>query len=172
MMSSTAQAMPESQVENLMQQVADEHGQHPQRRERRIYEEKGENIHSLSIDLLSLDYVFSLGLEFSSGLNALPNGINKLGQKVEEPQQANKSNVLLANGPQQPSAAASSSSNNNKKGGDNKPSGDSGGSGGGGAAVSSGNMGSSSGVSGGGGIGAVGDDDESSLEDRLRRLQQ
>lgn len=126
MVSSTAQSMPESQVENLMQQVADEHG-----------------------------------LEFAGGLNSLPNGMNKLGQKVEAgaQKQQEKPNVLLAAG-----AQPAGKDGKDNKGDDNKPAGGDGGAGGGGAAVSSG--------IGGGGGGASADDDESSLEDRLRRLQQ
>lgn len=120
MVSSTAQSMPESQVENLMQQVADEHG-----------------------------------LEFSSGLNQLPNGINKLGQKVPAEEQKAKPGVVLAGAPQ-------GGNNKDNKGDDNKPS--SGGS-------SSGGVGGGGSVMGGGGGGAA-DDDESSLEDRLKRLQQ
>lgn len=123
MLSSTAQAMPESQVESLMQQVADEHG-----------------------------------LEIGGALNALPSGVNRLGQRVEAAPVSDASKpVLLAGGgarkpgddAQQPPPAGGAAG------------GASAGGGGFGAAASS----SSSGGAGGG-------IDEESLEDRLRRLQQ
>jgi len=141
MQQSTAQSMPENQVESLMQQVADEHG-----------------------------------LEFAGGLNQLPAGMNKLGQRVD-PLEANREaankNVLLAG------AAAGSGGAAGKKGddkGDDKGAGGSGAAGSG-AGVYSGGGGGGGGMAAGGGGGSGGGgggamDDELSLEARLARLQQ
>ena len=121
MLSSTAQAMPESQVESLMQQVADEHG-----------------------------------LEIGGALNALPSGVNRLGQRVEAPVSDASKPVLLAGG-------------GARKPGDDAQQPPPAGGAAGGASAGGGGFGAAASSSSGGAGGGI---DEESLEDRLRRLQQ
>ena len=142
MMSSTAQSMPESQVESLMQQVADEHGlevsfQLPN---------SGLNKLGQRVDVKAEQKEANKSVLMAGGGQQPPAG----GKKDDDDDKP------AAGAPSAGGAAGGASNGGASAGGFGG-----GGGGGGGAAVSS---------SSGGGGGAM--DDESSLEARLARLQQ